>query len=387
MKITHLFHHYAPVVGGMEKVVQNIAEEQAAMGHDVHVVTSLLRAEQETREEILNKVAIKRLNALRLHYPDLTYPLERADNVLRESDIVHAHTQKSLFNHLLAHRAKKLGTSVLMDFISVDYLETHRNIFVRYVGSFYQHLLERKSLHFVDVPITLNKRDYGKLKQKFGVDSVIVPNGLEKRYFTKPKDEDLFRKTRNIQCENLFACIGRVVPSKGVDLLIRATAKIPSVLDFKIVIAGKGPSSYLSKLHQLVKALGVEDRVVFVGYISEEEKISLIDSALAVVLPTRHTGECWSLVTSEAFARDTPVIATTIGVLPYRITHGKTGMLIPPDDVSSLAEALSHFLNHPEEVTVRRELKKSRESLLNWHEVSKQLENIYRYLEKKMKRM
>ncbi|NIQ06687.1 MAG: glycosyltransferase family 4 protein, partial [Candidatus Korarchaeota archaeon] len=207
MKITHLFHHYAPVVGGMEKVVQNIAEEHAKMGHDVHILTSIFGAEQESKEEILNKVSIKRLKAFQLHYPDLTFPLERADKLLKESDIVHAHSQKSFFNHILSLRAKKLGTPLLMDFISVDYLETHRNIFVRGFGSCYQNVLEQRSINFVDTPITLNRRDYLKLQQKFGVTSLIVPNGLEKIFFTRPRDEDLFRAKRDVNCEKLFACI------------------------------------------------------------------------------------------------------------------------------------------------------------------------------------
>ena len=57
MRIVHIFHNYYPVLGGMERAIQRLAEEQVRIGHEIHVVTSAHGAEGRPREE-LNKVNV-----------------------------------------------------------------------------------------------------------------------------------------------------------------------------------------------------------------------------------------------------------------------------------------------------------------------------------------
>ncbi|MEM3979832.1 MAG: glycosyltransferase [Ignisphaera sp.] len=90
--------------------------------------------------------------------------------------------------------------------------------------------------------------------------------------------------------------MGRIHLTKGLDLLIRVfTEVVKKESDVTLVIAGKGDAHYLKKCMKLVRVLGLENRVRYLGYISEEDKIGLIDSSEFVVIPSRHVGENYSI--------------------------------------------------------------------------------------------
>jgi len=83
------------------------------------------------KEEVINGVYVHRVKALRLHFPDLTYPSEYVEKVLRDADIVHGHSQNSLFTVKIVEKAKSLGVKTAMYFMAVDALYDHPNPLVR----------------------------------------------------------------------------------------------------------------------------------------------------------------------------------------------------------------------------------------------------------------
>jgi glycosyltransferase involved in cell wall biosynthesis len=141
---------------------------------------------------------------------------------------------------------------------------------------------------------------------------------------------------------------------------------------------GRGSRFYEERLVKLAKRLGVEHKVKFLGYVSEDEKISLLDSSKILVLPTRHFGEAYPLIIDEAYARGVPVIATRIGALPYRVRHMETGLLIPPVDPLSLAKSIVVLTKNRGLFTrIRENLLRVRESILTWRHVCEKLDKIY----------
>jgi len=379
MRVTHVFHHYYPVLGGMERVVQRLAEEQVRMGHEVHVITSTLGVQSGLREETVNGVHIHRVKVVWFHYADLAYPTDCSERVLKESDVVHVHSQNSLFNITLAKAAKRIGKPLVVDFVAVDYLKSHTHPLIRCFGGYYQERVQREAMKLVDDAITLNERDYRILKDKYDVESKVVPHGIDEEYLTKPKDDGVFRGKYGVYSGNVVAYVGRVHPSKGLDTLIEAVSLVaPEVDDFILVIAGGGSKPYREKLGKLAKKLGVERKVRLLGYIGENEKISLLDSSKAFVFPTRHFGEAYPLVVDEAYARGVPIVTTQVGVLPYRVTHLETGILVPPDDPSLLAKAMVALLEDDDLLaSMCRRLRNVKGSLLVWRQVCARLDNIY----------
>lgn len=364
----------------MERVVQRLAEEQAREEHKVYVVTSMAPGSRgKPREESVDGVHVCRVEAIRIYYPDLSYPIRYPERVLKKSDVVHVHSQNSLFNVILAKRAKRRDRPIVVDFLALDYLKSHVNPLIRFFGGWYQERVQREATNLVDRAVTLNVRDYHILKEKYRLESSIVPHGIDEKYLVKPKDDNVFRKNFGVYDENIVTFIGRVHPSKGVDTLIEAVSLIVhEVDDFIVIIAGSGSGFYSERLSELAKKLGVEQKVRFLGYISENEKISLLDSSRALILPTQHFGEAYPLVIDEAYARGVPIVATQVGVLPYRIKHAETGILVPPDNPSSLAKALVNLLKDDDLFArMHKKLQTAKGSLLTWKRIVRMLDSIY----------
>jgi len=379
MFIVHIVHSYYPVVGGIERVVQKIAECQFQQGHEVHVLTSRFGAESKPAEEKLKGVHVHRIRTWRLNYPDLTVPREFCEDLLRKADLIHLHSQNSLFNIILGKRAKKIGKPLVVDFLALDYLKFHANFLIRFLGNYYQEKVQREATKLADRAITLNERDHQILKKKYGIESEIIPHGVDDEYLTKPKNDQVFRRNYEVYSENIITYIGRLHPSKGPKVLIKSTPLIArEVNDFMVVIAGEDSESYKKKLIRLTERQGVKHKVRFLGYIHEDEKISLLDSSKVFVFPTQHYGEAYPLVIDEAYARGVPVIATRVGALPYRIKHMETGLLVPPNDPPMLAKAVTTLLKDDNLLMlIRRIIQNVNKSLLRWKEVSDKLDRVY----------
>lgn len=107
-----------------------------------------------------------------------------------------------------------------------------------------------------------------------------------------------------------------------------------------------GPDDgYLKDTLDLAERLKVRNRVYILGYLDEETKIAAIDSAVALVNPSMadHV-EVYSIVLSEAWAREKPVIASNIGELTYRVRQNVNGILVPPSNPKLLAEAMMNLI-------------------------------------------
>ena len=369
MKIIHVHHTFYPVLGGLERVVQRLAEEQAGLGHEVHVITSMYGAHNRPREELLNDVYVHRVKAWKLGYLDTMLPKEIPKEVLKRADMVHIHSQNSLFNVKIAERAKYYGAKVAVCFMAVDALLTHPNPLKHVFGFQYQKALTHKALTIADLKLVKSLRDQQVLRKRYGADAVHVPDGIDEEYLRKPKNPDRFRRRFHIrESEDVYLYIGRLHPAKGPQVLVRAASLLrKNTVKFKVVLVGPGSKKWLIKL---AKKLNIEHHVIVTGPITEDLKISAIDASTCVVVPSLYDYvEVFSLITSEAWARGKPVVASAVGELPYRIKHGINGFLVPPNNLKALVEALIEVY--------RCNLKPSGIELKTWHEIAYKLCSLY----------
>jgi glycosyltransferase involved in cell wall biosynthesis len=129
--------------------------------------------------------------------------------------------------------------------------------------------------------------------------------------------------------------VARLVPQKGLDVLIRAMRPIgDAVPAARLRIAGDGPER--PALERLVRSLGLEDRVGLLGHRDDVDQ--LMKAAWLLVHPTRWEG--FGLVLLEAMKAGLPVVATNVSAIPEIVVAGETGVLVPPDDPDALAEAV-----------------------------------------------
>lgn len=158
---------------------------------------------------------------------------------------------------------------------------------------------------------------------------VIYP-GVDFEYFT-PKPE-----LRTPQPS--FAYVGRLKKYKGVDLLIRAFARLhhPTAV---LEIAGAG--DYRPALERLAASLDLGAQVRFLGFVTEEEKLALLRRSWAVALASPKEG--WGLTNVEAAACGTPVVASNSPGIRESVRDGITGFLAPHGDVAALAAAFGRL--------------------------------------------
>ena len=140
----------------------------------------------------------------------------------------------------------------------------------------------------------------------------------------------------------LVAYLGRLKRYKRVDLVIRAFAamKHPSA---RLAIAGSGDDR--PALERLAASLDLGDRVSFLGFISEAQKVELLRSAWVLAFTSPKEG--WGITNLEAAACATPVVASNSPGLRESVRDGETGFLVPHGDLAALTAALRRVVDDP----------------------------------------
>lgn len=145
----------------------------------------------------------------------------------------------------------------------------------------------------------------------------------------------------------LIGCFSRIAEWKGQHVLLEAVAGIPGV---HVAIVG-GPlfneHAYEQRLHERVRALGMEDRVHFLGH--RPDVAILMRNVDLVVHPSTAPEPFARTLIESIFAGHAP-IASACGGVPELIDSGRTGYLFPPGDVAALRTLLQHLLETPDEV-------------------------------------
>jgi glycosyltransferase involved in cell wall biosynthesis len=156
-------------------------------------------------------------------------------------------------------------------------------------------------------------------------------------------DSDRLTPNRSERSENpLFVYLGRLKKYKRVDAVIRAFADL-NVPTARLEIAGTG--DYRAALEALVKSLGLTEKVKFLGFISEEEKLHLLRRAWASALASPKEG--WGISNLEAAACGTPVIAANSPGIRESVIDGETGFLVPGDDSQAMTAAMRGLVKSP----------------------------------------
>ncbi len=206
----------------------------------------------------------------------------------------------------------------------------------------------------------------------------VVPNGVNADAFARWQGQDLsaFRAMYALPQEEIVFNVGRVVHEKGVGVLVEA---VPRVLReypaAKFVIAGSG--GYAIQLRQRAWELGVSDRILFTGFIPDEDRDRLYCVASCAVFPSLY--EPFGIVALQAMAARTPVVVSEVGGLAEVVRHAETGITVYPDNPESLAWGILHTLLRPD--WARQRADNAYRLVLdeyNWPVIARQTAEVYR---------
>ncbi|MCK0115713.1 glycosyltransferase [Isoptericola sp. S6320L] len=172
----------------------------------------------------------------------------------------------------------------------------------------------------------------------------VVPCGVDVGAFQPPAA----RRRRRPGAPLRLLSVGRLVERKGVDTVIAALALLPSA---RLVVAG-GPSAddlvddaEACRLRDVARRLGVEDRVRFVGSVTQDAVQDLMHTSDVVVCTPWY--EPFGIVPLEAAACGRPVVGSAVGGLLDSVVDGRTGLLVPPREPEALADALRELESDP----------------------------------------
>jgi glycosyltransferase involved in cell wall biosynthesis len=248
--------------------------------------------------------------------------------------IVHTHTSKAGFIGRLAAAIARVPAVIH---------QPHGHLFYGYYGPRRTAVftaLERQAARWTDRIITLTDRGatehvargIGRADQY-----VAVPSGVPTAELraTAPARSEARARLGLEPDAFVVVGLGRLVPIKGFDLLVRAlpavVARIPSA---RVLLVGDGAER--RHLEAIAAALGVTERLRLTGELMEVTTPLAAADVLAV--PSRNEG--MGRVIVEGMAIGTPVVATAVGGIPDVVTDGECGRLVEPDDVDALAAAL-----------------------------------------------
>lgn len=162
----------------------------------------------------------------------------------------------------------------------------------------------------------------------------VIPNGIDLAAFTPAPDGRRFDSPTLLY-------LGRLERYKRVDLILKAAARLSAQgCDLRVVIAGRGGQE--SALRALSTELGMNARVDFRGYVSDEERLELFRRSWVHLLTSPNEG--WGIANVEAAACGTPTVASDSPGLRESVIEGVSGFLVPHGDVVALAERTGSIL-------------------------------------------
>ncbi|MEX2431493.1 MAG: glycosyltransferase, partial [Dehalococcoidia bacterium] len=182
----------------------------------------------------------------------------------------------------------------------------------------------------------------------------MVPCGFDQSEFS-PLSQTVARAALGLpQDQRLLLHVGRIVPRKGVDNVIRGLARLVQAqgVSARLVIVGAGlteedprVAGEVDRLRAIAWGEGVSDLISFAGY-ADRELLKYYYSA-ADVFVTTPWYEPFGITPLEAMACGTPVIASNVGGIKYTVRDGETGFLVPPNAPDALAERAAELCRHP----------------------------------------
>ena len=174
---------------------------------------------------------------------------------------------------------------------------------------------------------------------------VMLPVGMDINFFN-------FRE-RYLRDRSLvkLLTIARMVEKKGLEYAIKAVSRVAqkySNIEYNII----GDGILRSRLENLIKELGISDKINLLGWKTQEELKSLLQEAHIFILTSVTAGdgdmEGQGLVLQEAQAVGLPVLSTLHNGIPEGVIDGKSGFLVPERDVDALVKKLEYLIEHPE---------------------------------------
>jgi rhamnosyl/mannosyltransferase len=332
MKVVHVGKYYWPYCRGIETYLRLLCEH---LKDQVDLEVLVAHDSRKTVRDTVNGVTVTRLGRVaELASTSFCLSLPGALRK-RNPDIVHIHLPNPWAElcYYLAGCPGKLVVSFHSDIIRQwMLLQLHQPLhraFLRRADA----IIAATPRHITFSPF-LSRLDPGKCH--------VIPYGINVTDYAET--EAVAERARILRQEYgapLILFAGHLVYYKGVDILLQAMTKTTAHL----AVAGTGPLA--KQLAEQATALSLDSRTHFLGSVDQETLVALYNACDIFCLPSTYRSEAFGIVQLEAFAAGKPVISTDLpSGVPWVNQNGVSGLVVPPGDPDSLADAINTLLEN-----------------------------------------
>lgn len=206
--------------------------------------------------------------------------------------------------------------------------------------------------------------------------------GTDPDFFTPRRDTGALRRRLGLGDAPLLLTVARLVPHKGQDIALRALAVLACEFpDLRLLLVGEG--HHRQRLEALARDLGVAERVVFAGMLTDDEIAEAYATATLYLGLSRIDNEInvegFGISFIEAAASGVPSVAGDSGGVRSAVRDGETGLVVPPTDVEAVTDALRLLLTDSDRrKTMGAAARRAAETHYTWDRVAKQTQDFAR---------
>jgi D-inositol-3-phosphate glycosyltransferase len=339
--------------GGMSVYIRELAHELGRRGHLVDVYTRIHEPAHDEIAEIGQNVRLihlkageKEIEKLAIYYylDDFAHNLEnfRKQNGPRY-DLIHSHYWLS---GLTGKRLQQWwGIPHVMGFHTLGAVKNAIGIGE---GEPDLRINAEKELvrdcHRIIASTMKGKKDLIDYYDASPETISVIPCGVNLDLF-RPIGRETARCYLGLKEERIILFVGRIIPLKGIDNLLKAMTYLERKEGIKLVVIGGDEhcQTEVERLKDLSRSLKIQESVIFLGLVKQEILPFFYSAANLCVVPSYY--ESFGLVVLESLACGTPVVATRVGGAESVIRHGETGYVVRNNDSCHLADKIALFLS------------------------------------------
>lgn len=372
MKVLIFSLAYLPFVGGAELATKEITDR--IVGIDFDMITVNLDSRQKKFEKI-GKINVYRIGRGKL--AKYLFPFA----AFKKAVELHKNNQYDAIWAIMANQAGLAALKFKNKYPPVKYLltlqegDSLKRIWSRtwFMRPWYKKIYQKADwIQSISTFLAERARKYG-----YRGKMEIVPNGVDLSNFRQnlaaENLKDVRLKLGLAKEDKIVVTISRLVYKNGVDTLVKAVKDLP----VKVLIIGSG--AWEIKLKALAQELGVNDRILFLGYIGQNDLSKYLKIADVFVRTSRSEGLGSAFL--EAMAAEVPVIGTKVGGIPDFLKENETGLFAEVNNPSDLAAKIRLLL--AAENLREKLINNGRELVLqnyDWQKISQKMENIFKSL-------
>jgi len=375
MKILQVIPRFNPQLGGGVDVVYNLSKSMAEKGHEVSIITSDYKFDQDYADELRNQgikvIPFKHLANICLFIPTPSMNKWVSNNVSR-FDIIHLNGARSYQNNVIYKYSRRYNVPYILQAHGSILRLVQRQELKRLYDTVWGYKLFRNSSKLI--ALCNSEADAYKSIELDEKKIEILPNGVDLCKFEKLPQKGEFKKKYGIdQNEMIILYLGRLHKSKNIELLLNAYSDLTTKIhDIRLVLVG--PNEMGRYVYKEIDKLDIKDKVLITGYLTEQDKFKSFIDADVFVTP-RFYG--FPITFAESCACGLPIITTNSGDILDWIDN-RIGYVVNPNK-NKLSMAIQSLLIDKEtRIKFGQEAQLLARDRFNWPKIADQLEIIYK---------